>query len=192
MFTGIIRQLGTAAGLSGRTLRVKARLERQPAGASVAVNGACLTVTRHSAGILSFDVSAETLARTNLGALKPGDPVNLEPALRACDPVGGHWVTGHVDAAAPILEREALPGGFERLRAAWPEALRGLAAVKGSMAVDGVSLTVTATGEGFVETVLIPETLRRTTLGRRRPGDAVNLEADLVARYLKSLVEARR
>ncbi|MBI4425735.1 MAG: riboflavin synthase [Elusimicrobia bacterium] len=188
MFTGIVRSLGRVTANARGRLRVSGRLGRLPLGASVAVNGVCLTVVRRAGGTLDFETSPETLRRTNLGALKPEDPVNLEPALRASDPIGGHWVSGHVDAPARVLESEDQPGGFRRVRISLPASLLELVAVKGSIAVDGTSLTVTGVGKGWFETVLVPHTLERTTLGARRPGDAVNLEADLLARYLQRLL----
>lgn len=189
MFTGIIRQIGLVEAVKGRALKVRARLPRAKAGDSVAVNGACLTVTKLGAGSLSFDVSEETRRLTNLSLLRPGMRVNLEPALRLGDVLDGHMVSGHVDARAAILLREELPGGFTRVRVALPPALRGLAALKGSIAVDGVSLTLTACGRDYFETVLVPHTLQNTTLGGKKKGDAVNLEADLIARYVSAALK---
>lgn len=189
MFTGIVQKLGVVKKARGNTLEIGAALPRLKAGDSVAINGACLTVTRRLKGRLAFDVSAETRRLTNLEGLKPGMRVNLEPALRSGDALGGHLVSGHVDARAAVLEREVLPEGFLRLRVELPASLRGLAAVKGSVVVDGVSLTVTGVGRDYFETVLVPHTLSRTTLGERRPGDAVNLEADMIARYVRSVLE---
>lgn len=192
MFTGIVRELGTVSANSGSLLHVRGRLGRLPRGASVAVNGTCLTVIRQKGGVYDFDVSPETLRLTNLGALKPGDKVNLEPSLKASDMIGGHLVTGHVDATGKVLLREDTPGGFARMRVSVPKRLGKYVACKGSIAVDGTSLTVTKRGAGFVESVLIPETLERTTLGRRVPGDLVNLEVDLLARYLENMLASRR
>lgn len=165
---------------------------RASRGESVAVNGACLTVTRRGAGILSFDVSQETFRLTNLSRLSKGSRVNLERSLRLGDTLGGHLVSGHVDAPGLILFIKKLPKGFARYRVSLPPALRGFAAYKGSIAIDGVSLTVTAVGRDWFETVLIPETMKRTTLGRVKPGDPVNLEADTIARYVRAALEARR
>ena len=192
MFTGIVRELGRVAANAKGRLRVDGRLGRQPRGASVSVNGVCLTVVRQTSSSVEFEMSAETLRRTNLGRLKPRDPVNLEPALRASDPLGGHWVSGHVDAPARVQEVEPQPGGFKRVRVELPRALSRLVAEKGSIAVDGTSLTVTAVGRGWFETVLVPHTLERTTLGGREAGDWVNLEVDMLARYLDRLLEARK
>lgn len=202
MFTGIIKDVGTVTANKRRALEVLTAL-KCGLGDSVAVNGACLTVSRvyrrvrdaqsrrrrgaaAGNGRLSFDMSDETLRLTNLGDLKSGAPVNLEPSLRAGDPLGGHLVSGHVDARAKILAFKPLPAGFTRLRVEIPQALKGLVALKGSISVDGVSLTVTAVGRGFFETVLVPHTLKSTNLGRRGKGEAVNLEADLLARYVKT------
>jgi riboflavin synthase alpha subunit len=150
-------------------------------------------VSRRRGRRLSFDVGPETVARTTLGALRKGDPVNLEPALTPSTPLGGHLVTGHVDAVAKVLARKgAGRGGFVTMAFSLPAALERLVAPKGSVAVDGVSLTVTAVRQGAFEVMLVPHTLARTTLGRREPGDAVNLEVDLLARYLERQLEARR
>ena len=186
MFTGLIQELGRVKDIKRTSLEVLSRLPCDP-GDSVAVNGACLTVVPNRApGVLRFDVSHETWRLTNLGSLEPGSPVNLEPALRAGDALGGHMVSGHVDARGKILLFKELPGGFFRLRVERPAALRGLMALKGSIAVDGISLTVTALSAKWFETVLVPHTLEKTNLGGRRPGDVVNLEADLIARYVRA------
>lgn len=186
MFTGIIQEVGVVEARRGSRLAVRMSL-RARAGESVAVNGACLTVVSPvRRGALSFDVSEETFRLTNLSTLRPGAPVNIEPALRAGDALGGHLVSGHVDAKGTVLARERLPAGFARLRVSLPKSLKGLVALKGSIAVDGISLTVTAAGRDYFETVLVPHTLENTNLGERRKGDAVNLEADVIARYVKA------
>lgn len=192
MFTGIVRGVGRVSQNARGRLRVEGRLGRLALGASVSVNGVCLTLAKRSNGSLEFEMSDETLKRTNLGELKPKDAVNLEPALRASDPVGGHWVSGHVDARARVLAVEKEAEGCRRMRISLPAKLARLAAEKGSIAVDGTSLTITAVGKDWFETVLIGHTLEHTTLGSRKPGDSVNLEADLLARYLDRLLEARR
>ena len=188
MFTGIIRELGTGVSNSGNLLRVRGRLGKLPRGASVAVNGTCLTAIKQTAGVMSFDVSPETLDLTNLGELRKGDKVNLEPSLRAADLIGGHWVSGHVDSRGRVLEKEKLKDGFVRMRFSLPARLKKFVAYKGSIAVDGTSLTVTKSAPGHFESVLIPETLQRTTLGIRRLGSNVNLEVDLLARYLENML----
>ncbi len=191
MFTGIIQTLGRVSSRSRNALSIAARL-RARAGDSVAVNGACLTVVPPvKAGRLDFDVSDETWRLTNLGALSQGDSVNLEPALKAGDALSGHLVSGHVDARGEILEKEALPEGFARLRVSLPADLQGLVALKGSVCIDGVSLTVTRVSGKWFETVLVPHTLGQTNLGSRKEGDAVNLEADLIARYVRAALETR-
>ncbi len=186
MFTGIIQTTGQVLKRDGRALTVRAALKTR-AGDSVAVNGTCLTVTPPiKRGALRFDVSAETWRRTSLGNLKPGDRVNLEPALRAGDALGGHLVSGHVDAPASVVSLEPEHGGFCTIRISLPIALKGLVAVKGSIAVDGISLTVSKMGSGWFEAALVPHTLRNTNLGNIKPGQPVNLEADMIARYVKS------
>lgn len=193
MFTGIIQSLGRVRAVGRSTLEVASALgAKTKAGDSVAVNGACLTVVPPlKRDRLSFQVSDETWRLTNLGSLAAGDPVNLEPALKAGDPLGGHLVSGHVDARGKVLELEKLPEGFLRLRVELPPALHGLVALKGSVAIDGTSLTVTGVGRNWLETVLVPHTLSNTNLGSRKIGDVVNLEADLLARYVKAALEAR-
>ena len=190
MFTGIIRTLGTVKQNGGGKLRLAAKLGRVQLGASVAVNGCCLTVARRKGRNLEFEMSRETLDRTNLGELKAGARVNVEPALRSSDELGGHWVSGHVDARAKVLKFEGQPGGFVRLRVSLPKDLAPLVAVKGSVAVDGTSLTVTGVSGQWFETVLVPHTLSHTTLGSRRAGDPVNIEADMLARYVHRALEA--
>lgn len=193
MFTGIIRDIGVVKEARRSALEVSTSLPCEISD-SVAVNGACLTVSKKTRGgrkarVLRFDVSSETLRRTNLGSLRPGAAVNLEPALRAGEELGGHLVGGHVDAQGEILALEALPGGFKRLRVRLPPALAGLVALKGSIAVDGVSLTPTAVSRSSFETVLVPHTLKATNLSRRRAGESVNLEADLIARYVQAAIK---
>ena len=192
MFTGIIETLGTCAKRTETTLLIDAKLPKPKLGASISINGCCLTVVEAKNGKHRFDVGPDTWARTNLGALRAGDPVNVEPSLKVGTEIGGHFVTGHVDATARILALEPWGEGFWRLRAELPKILRGLAAVKGSIAVDGISLTVTAVGTNFFEIMLVPHTLQRTTLGRRKTGDRVNLEADPLARYARNAVQTLR
>ena len=161
-------------------------------GASIAINGVCLTVTgwidyapiRH----LAFDVMGESLKRTSLGALKQGDTVNLERAVRADQRLDGHVVQGHVDGTGVVLSRT--PGtGWETVRFGLPTDLARFVAEKGSVAVDGVSLTVSSVGPDWFEVGLIPETLRATTLGTKQAGDAVNLEVDVLAKYVARLLD---
>ena len=186
MFTGIIQSTGRVLHRDGRRLEVRAPIKAR-AGDSVAVNGTCLTVTPPlKKGKLRFDVSQETWDRTSLKNLKPGDGVNLEPALRAGDLLGGHLVSGHVDAAAKLIALEQQKGGFARLRVELPKILKGLVAVKGSIAVDGISLTVTKVGPNYFEAALVPHTLKATNLEEAKPGRLVNLEADVIARYVQA------
>jgi len=191
MFTGIIQVLGRVERYRDGRLRVQAKLPRPKIGASIAINGTCLTVVARNGASLDFDLSPETLRLTNLGDLKPGDPVNLETSLKVGDGLDGHLVSGHVDAVAKILESQALKDGSRRLRVGLPATLRKLVAYKGSIAVDGTSLTVTAVGKRWFETVLIPHTLKATNLGGRKRGDTVNLEADVLARYVQSALHPK-
>jgi riboflavin synthase len=193
VFTGIVKEIGTVEEVArsgdGARLRVRARLAHEVAeGDSVSVDGACLTVAAAVDEVFESDVMNQTLSLTTLGALEPGGRVNLEPALRAGEPLGGHLVQGHVDAAAEVAE--VRDDGFaRRVRISLPAGLRGYVVEHGSVAVDGVSLTVSAlTDDGF-EVSLIPETLERTTLAERGEGARVNVEVDLIARYAERLMQ---
>ena len=200
MFTGIITDVGRIAAVDqGRdakrfTVDNGYDADGVAIGASIAHAGCCLTVIQlspHQGGCRHVvEVSDETLAKTTLGRWSVGDPVNLERALRAGDELGGHMMTGHVDGVGALAAREPV-GGSLRLAFAAPQALARFIAAKGSIAVDGVSLTVNAVdAEGF-EVNIIPHTAEATTLGRLQPGDPVNLEIDLVARYLARLVDTQ-
>jgi riboflavin synthase len=192
MFTGIVREVGTVAAFDGSRLVVSAPVTAGSAvvGDSVSVAGTCLTVVEAEGGHLSFDTMPETLSRSTLGALAPGAAVNLEPALRVGDPVGGHVVQGHVDAVGRVRSREP-EGDSRRVWIDAPETVVRYCLEKGSIAVEGVSLTVTALdNEGF-EVALIPHTLAVTTLGGLEPGDEVNLEADVLAKVVERLLPAR-
>ncbi len=190
MFSGLIAHAGRVIALErdprgGARLRVEAPAALAEGVApkdSVAIDGTCLTVVACDARAMEFDVVPETLARTALGALEPGDRVNVELSLRLGDRLGGHLVYGHVDATAPILSKTP-EGQGHRLTIETPPALAPYVVEKGYIAVDGVSLTVAAVREGGFEIALIPETLARTTLGIKGAGAAVNLEVDPVARY---------
>jgi riboflavin synthase len=193
MFTGIVQAVGTIARREPRggdaRLVVDAGawpLEGVAVGDSIAVSGVCLTVVAREGATLAFDLSNETLARTTLGAKREGARVNLEPALRLADRLGGHLVSGHVDATAGVLAIEP-DARAQRWRFALPAALARYVAPKGSIAIDGTSLTVNAVEHGAFEVALIPHTLAATTFGATRVGDEVNLEVDLVARYLERL-----
>jgi riboflavin synthase len=194
MFTGIIGDVGEVVAVSPRGAGVRARIacrydvETIALGASIACAGPCLTVveTGRRDGVGTFDVeaSSETLARTTLGKWRPGTRVNLERALRAGDELGGHIVTGHVDGVALVEERRD-EGGMARLVVRAPSSLSRYIAEKGSVALDGTSLTVNAVDGDRFEAMLIPHTLAVTTWGERRAGDSVNIEVDLFARYLE-------
>ncbi|MGA2163971.1 MAG: riboflavin synthase, partial [Solirubrobacteraceae bacterium] len=193
--TGLIADLGSVAAIGqddeGATLRIGTSLAGEiAAGDSVAVNGVCLTATTVGCRELEAQAIHETLKRTTLGALSLGDPVNLELALRADGRLGGHIVQGHVDGVGAVAAvREE---GFSRVIAIDADpALLVYVVEKGSIALDGISLTVSALREGGFEVSLIPETLQRTTLGRAVVGQAVNLEADILAKHVERLMEAR-
>jgi riboflavin synthase len=192
MFTGIVREVGEVAAFDGSRLAVAAPGTAAGAsvGDSVSVAGVCLTVVEAEDARLGFDVVPETLARTALGRLEPGRSLNLEPSLRVGDRLGGHVVQGHVDAVGRV--RSVTPDGESRR--VWvdaPEAVLGYCIEKGSIAVDGVSLTVAALDDDGFEVALIPHTLEVTTLGRLEPGDEVNLEADLLGKVVERLLAAR-
>ena len=187
MFTGLIEEVGEVLGIEGSRLVVGARVVLADAadGASIAVNGVCLTVVARGAGRIGFDLGPETLARTALGDLGAGDRVNLERPLRLGAAVGGHLVQGHVDGVGVItqLSRE---GETARLRLeCQDEALAALLIPQGSVAVDGVSLTVAALDGPAFEIMLIPHTLGQTTLGGLKAGKRVNLEMDMIGKYVQ-------
>ncbi len=184
MFTGIVEELGTIDRFEGGTVRITATqvIEDAAIGDSIAVNGCCLTVVALGPDWWEADVSDETVRRTGFSGLGPGDPVNLERAVRAGDRLGGHLVQGHVDGVGHIVD--PVPD----LRIAIPAPLRRYVVEKGSITVDGVSLTVVEpTDDGFT-VAIIPHTASVTTLGRRRPGDEVNIEVDAIAKYVEQLL----
>ena len=193
MFTGIVEELGSVVGLTemadAAQLRVRSALVLDAAhGDSISVNGCCLTVTSVEDGVVAFDVMQETLRRTTIGALSPGDPVNLERAVTPSTRLGGHIVQGHVDATAEVLSREE-SAHWTTVRLALPTELARYVVSKGSIAVDGVSLTVVDAGLDEFSVSLIPTTLAMTTLGTRAPGDRVNLEVDVVAKHVERLLQ---
>ncbi|MFY1632485.1 riboflavin synthase [Solwaraspora sp. WMMB335] len=200
MFTGIIEELGEVGVLDrhgdGGVLTVRGPLVATDAkhGDSIAVDGVCLTVVTVDRDRFTVDVMKETLDRSSLGGLRPGDPVNLERAATLATRLGGHLVQGHVDGVATVLART--PGErWDTVRISLPGDLHRYVVEKGSIAVDGVSLTVTGVASGWFEVGLIPTTLQLTTLGRRTVGDPVNLEVDVIAKYVAKQVqvsEARR
>ncbi len=197
MFTGIVEELGhverVVASDGGARLRIAAAVVTEDAsmGASIAVNGCCLTVVALGAGWWEADAVPETLARTSLGALTPGAPVNLERPVRLQDRLGGHLVQGHVDGVGTLATARPLPDGSTAMTfSAPPEVLRYVVE-KGSIAVDGISLTVTDVGHDGFGVAVIPHTLLVTTLGARAVGDAVNLEVDVLAKYVERLLAPR-
>ncbi len=196
MFTGIIEEIGEVAALEHRgdaavlTLRATRIADDLAHGASIAVNGVCLTVVGWRAGeatAVDFDVMGETLKRSVIGGLHAGDRVNLERAVRADARLDGHVVQGHVDGTGVVISRT--PGTeWEAVRFGLPAELARFVAEKGSIAVDGVSLTVSGAGPDWFDVGLIPETLRATTLGGKVAGDPVNLEVDVLAKYVARLL----
>ncbi len=195
MFTGIVEELGHVvaleAGEDSARLTVEGPLVTSDAvrGASIAVNGVCLTVVEHDTSRFTVDVMAETLRRSSLGALAVGDPVNLERAMAASSRFGGHIVQGHVDGTAAIIERA--PGErWEMVRLSLPPQLSRYVVEKGSITVDGVSLTVVSVEPDTFTVSLIPTTLELTTLGHKKIGDPVNLEVDVLAKYVERLLAA--
>jgi riboflavin synthase len=197
VFTGIVAAVGTCASVreAAGTRRIELATGTLSTGGlrigdSVAVSGVCLTLVEVAAGRFAAELSGETLARTTLGALAPGSPVNLEPALAAGAPLGGHLVAGHVDGIATV--REVHPDGAALAAAIEaPAPLARFIAEKGSVTLDGVSLTVGRVAGARFEVTLVPHTLSMTTLGGLAAGRSLNLEVDLVARYLDRLLEAR-
>ena len=194
MFTGLIQTLGTVRlaegdGHGSRRFRVAepALAPLLSVGESVAVNGACMTVTDRASGLFAFEAGPESLAKTTLGELRPGDRVNLERALRAGDLLGGHFVSGHVDGVGRVIERTQ-SGEWETVWFGFPAEFGELLVEKGSVAVDGVSLTLVDVRADRFSVMLIPHTRAATTLGERPPGAAVNLEFDLLAKHVRKLV----
>jgi riboflavin synthase len=193
MFTGIVEELGTVRR-AGSRLAVSARkvVEDSEPGSSVAVNGVCLTVVDRAAEdggvVLSFDLSAETLDRSSLGRLSPGDVVNLERPVTLVTRLGGHLVQGHVDGVGEVRAIENGPPG-RTVTISVPDSLRRYVVEKGSIAVDGVSLTVTTVEDGRFGVALVPYTLEATTFGGAKVGDPVNLEVDVVAKYVEGFLK---
>ncbi len=197
MFTGIVEEVGEIRALQQRPgalrleIRASVTLEGSEVGASVAVNGACLTVVERGTASLAFDVGPETLERTALGRLGVGQRVNLERPLRFGAPLGGHLVLGHVDGVGTVEDVTRVES-TARVRIALPDPqMAPLLVPKGSVAVDGVSLTVAALGDVTFEVMLIPHTLEATTLGSWRAGQPVNIEADVIGKYLLRSLELR-
>lgn len=193
MFTGIVRELGVVVSVQdrggGRELVVRApeTAERTDVGDSVAIDGCCLTATAVDGDAISFHAVPETIDRSTIGALQPRSTVNVEPALRAGDPLGGHYVQGHVDAVGRVRSAEAEGEGLRVVVEAPDDVLR-YCVEKGSVTVDGVSLTVAEVSDGAFVVALVPHTLVATTLSGLRAGRPVNLEADVLAKYVERLV----
>ena len=196
MFTGIVEELGEVVALDHRvdsarlTVRAPGVTADAVTGASMAVNGVCLTVVDLATGVFTADVMRETLCRSSLGELTVGTRVNLERAVRASDRLGGHIVQGHVDGVGTVIDRRA-GDGWEIMRISLPEGLSRYVVEKGSIAIDGVSLTVSAVADGWFEVSLIPTTLALTTLGRHGVGEPVNVEVDVIAKYVERLTSKR-
>ena len=196
MFTGIVEELGEVEGVEHQhqaarlTIRGPAVTAGARHGDSIAVNGVCLTVVESGQGRFTADVMNETLLRSSLGSLAPGSRVNLERPVRLADRLGGHLVQGHVDGTGEVLDR-APAEHWELVRVSLPDDLARYVVQKGSITVDGVSLTVVEVGAGWFTVSLIPTTLALTTLGTKGPGELVNLEVDVIAKYVEKLMGAR-
>ena len=194
MFTGLVEEVGTVRSVTavgnGARVVIEAAVVLGDAqiGASIAVNGCCLTVVEYDATSWAADAVPETLDRTNLGALRPGDAVNLERPLAADGRYGGHVVQGHVDATAAVVAIDELDDGSFRFTFELPPAIADYVVEKGSIAVDGISLTVARVDSSTFSIAIIPHTHEVTTIGRRTVGDRVNLEADVLAKYVERLV----
>jgi riboflavin synthase len=189
MFTGIVRELGTVEDVREQgdgvrlSVRAPATAEDAAVGDSVSVNGVCLTAVGSADGSIEFDVVPETLRRSSLGRLEPGAAVNVEPALRAGEPLGGHLVQGHVDGVGKIRR-----GDEEGLEIEAPPAVLRYCVEKGSVTVEGVSLTIARLGDDWLGVVLVPHTRAMTTLGDVSPGDEVNIEVDVIAKHVERLL----
>jgi riboflavin synthase len=194
MFTGIVEELGTVAALEDQgdaiRLTVSGPLVTSDAdlGDSISVNGCCLTVATREEGTFTADVMHETLAKTSLGALQPGTRVNLERAVTPTTRLGGHIVQGHVDGTGTVVRRTPSEH-WELVEVSLPADLERYLVAKGSITIDGISLTVVEVGADWFTVSLIPETLARTTLGFKQPGDVVNLEVDVIAKYVEKMVK---
>ena len=194
MFTGIVEELGTVAALEDQGDAVRLTVQGPHVtsdvadGDSISVNGCCLTVVESAEGSFTADVMQETLDKTSLGALEPGSRVNLERAVTPATRLGGHIVQGHVDGTGRILSRTPSEH-WEVVEISLPDGLDRYLVDKGSITVDGISLTVVTAADGKFSVSLIPETLARTTLGLKQPGDVVNLEVDVIAKYVEKMVQ---
>lgn len=197
MFTGIVEELGTVIALERKgeaarlTVSAKAVIDDLRPGESIAVDGVCLTVVTRLGQTFSADLSPETLHRSTLGGLKAGDRVNLERPLRFGDRLGGHLVLGHVDGVGTIVQVTPLGDGY-LFRFTYPPELEGLLVFKGSIAVDGISLTIADLEPGFFSVAVIPHTFQVTTLGVKRVGAKVNLEADILGKYVAKQLQGMK
>jgi riboflavin synthase len=197
MFTGIVEELGRVRSITprqgGARIEIEAAkvLDDAEIGASIAVNGCCVTVVEIASGYWAADAVVETLQRTNLGSLQAGDAVNLERPVRLADRLGGHLVQGHVDGVGTISGRDEQPDGSTLVHVAAPADVRRYIVHKGSITVDGISLTIAAVHDDGFAVAVIPHTLDLTTLGIKRVGATVNLEADVVAKYIEQLLPER-
>lgn len=196
MFTGIVEELGRVKAIEALPDAIRLTIEGPLVvsdanrGDSIAVSGTCLTVVEHDETSFTADVMQETLNLTSLAGIKVGDPVNLERAMTAATRFGGHVVQGHVDGVGEIISRSP-SDNWELVQVRIPKQLIRYVVLKGSITIDGVSLTVNEVGEDFIGLSLIPETLKLTTLGSKQPGDKVNVEADVMAKHIERLLEAR-
>lgn len=191
MFTGLVEVTGKVARTEDGFIEIETDVSGLSVGDSIAINGVCLTVAALGRTSFSADVSEETLSRTNLADLQSGDVVNLESPLRAGDPLGGHIVQGHVDGTGVVEQVDELAGSVEVTFSAAPNLMKYMV-VKGSVAVDGVSLTVTRLSDDRFAVALIPHTLQSTNLAHRSKGDRVNIEVDVLAKYVERLLASRR
>jgi len=196
MFTGIIEELGKVKAIQVLPDAIRLTIEGPLVvsdvnrGDSISVSGACLTAVEHDATSFTADVMQETLKLTSLDGIKVGDPVNLERAMTAATRFGGHVVLGHVDGVGEVVSREPSEN-WEWVRISVPKELMKYVVLKGSITLDGISLTVNELGEDWVGLSLIPETLALTTLGSKKPGSKVNVEVDVMAKHIERLIEAR-
>jgi len=196
MFTGIIEELGKVVAIEQQPDAVRITIAGPTVvsdlhrGDSIAVSGTCLTAVEFDSNGFTADVMQETLNLTSLSGIKVGDPVNLERAMTAATRFGGHVVQGHVDGVGSVISREP-SDNWEWVRVRIPAELMKYVVLKGSITIDGISLTVNEVGEDFIGLSLIPETLRLTTLGSKQPGDKVNVEADVMAKHIERLLQAR-
>jgi riboflavin synthase len=194
MFTGLIEKICIVKGIRRSTESMLLTIDlgvlagESKTGDSIAINGACLTVTKLQGALASFDVSAETLTKSTLGKLKPSSEVNVERSLKASDRFGGHFVLGHVDGTATVDAIDK-SGKFANIKFAAKTELLGAIVVKGSVAVDGISLTIAAVDVKSFSVAIIPETLKRTTLGKAKIGDCVNIETDIIVKTIKKQLD---